>query len=444
MSPSVRLTHCARDILVGGTAVLGLGPAGLAVVQAARRLGVLARLAERGLCLVDEDPDRRVGSGSLGDYLVRSDTEGRVLIECCRPEPDEPRLRTDLDLCATEGPVPVPAAARLLHSAGKSVLSELDPEHCPVSVVAGRVEALHRVDGAWEVMLRSGNERGVIRAHQVVVATGGRPHLTPALLRAGAMHSDAIIRGTLSRRTLAPTTGRSPRFTIIGGSHSAFAAALKLLELDVGHEWEHGAITILHRSAIRVTCPSVEHARLGRVAFGPDDVCTTTGRVFRFGGLRGDAAELWRRVRSGTEAQVALSPLRSPEVLQPASESEKSLLIGATGYGARVAPLLRGLNDSPRGFGRSGELMDSAGAVVPGIFGIGLGAGRHRDAATGGEKSFSGNINGVSFYQQVVAPALVERLLSSPSRRGPVSSGHRAASRARRATTQRCDAAPSP
>lgn len=431
-----------------GIAVIGLGPAGVAVFRAAQRVGLLEQLAKGGLCLVDEDPERHVGAGALGDYHVRSDTAGRVFIECCDLGAGTAGMPAALARCATADSVPLAAAAELLHAASRTWLAEVrDDER--ICVVPGRVVRLSRAAGVWELDIRRGEGHHLtVRASSVVVATGGQPYLPAWLRDLGAVHADQILRGRLPSSWPSAPRGpgdrsSSPSVTIVGSSHSAFAAALKVLERDPRHQWEPGAITIRHRSPVRVSYPDIVAARLDGITVGPDDVCPATGRVFRFGGLRGAAAQLWRDVRAGVEDRVRLAPMS--RTLPTDEVVHGTLLIGATGYQGRVDRLLGApLSGSAWCFAATTELLDGHGAVVPGIYGAGLGAGRRRDSRTGGEASFTGTINGVWFYQRVVAPIMVERLLSPSSGRRLVSPLGAATRSSMSASTQRPDAAPSP
>ena len=94
---------------------------------------------------------------------------------------------------------------------------------------------------------------------------------------------------------------------MVGGSHSAFAVAGLLLRAPV--PWRPGAITIAHRSPVLVTYPDVAAARADGAGVAAGQLCPATGMVHRFGGLRSDAAALYRRVRQGTERRVRLVPV---------------------------------------------------------------------------------------------------------------------------------------
>jgi L-lysine 6-monooxygenase (NADPH-requiring) len=372
-----------------GLLIAGVGPAGMALLATAEATGALDRWLDRGLHAVDPTGD---ASGQLGCYAVRSDTTGRVFAEVSRsalPNPDANEASL-LAECDSDSPVPLATAANLLRAAARPTLAA-----AASALVNGTVTGLRPVPDGVEVTIQTPSGTRSVRAQRVAVAIGGRPWITPELanLRPDAVHSDAVIRRTVTG------TGR---VVVIGGSHSAFSAVRVLLD--------HGqvdAVTVVHRSPVRVTYDDPAAAAADGCRFGPDDVDAATGRVFRFGGLRTDSADLYRAIRDGAEPRVTLTSWPPDPDLIASTE----LIVAATGYTERVSDLL------PAGFGSC--VFDNAGALraggrpVPGIFGIGLGAGRRRDAETGGEKSFTATIDGVWFYRNVVAPVLVERLTSA-------------------------------
>lgn len=371
-----------------GLLIVGLGPAGTALLSAARATGALDAWLDRGLLVVDPSGD---GSGRLGQYAVRSDTTGRVFAEVSRDALAQP-CGDEADLlarCDGDEPVPLSVAARLLAVAARPTLSAIAPAR-----IAGAVAGLTPGPDGVEVEVTTDAGPRTVLARQVVIASGGQACVPAdiARLRGDVMHSDAVIRRKVAGRG---------QVLIVGGSHSAFSTAQVLLGQD-----DVEAVTIHHRAPIRVTYPDPGAAAADGCVFGPRDICPGTGRVFRFGGLRTDSAELYRAIRDGAEPRVTLTPAPiDADIVRSAD-----LVVAATGYTERVGRLL------PPGaglctFDRHGALYQN-GRAVAGIYGIGLGAGRRRDAATGGEPSFTSTIDGVWFYRNVVAPALLERLSS--------------------------------
>lgn len=428
------------------TVLVGGGPAASGLLTAAARTGALDALLDDGLTVVDAGPAARFGSGRLGGYLVRSDTRARVFAECAAPAlggrdtPDGLLAR-----CESDEPVPLRLAAALLAAAGRRVLRRVRAD--PRAAVRSGTEVTGLRAGPDGVTLRVAGQPP-IRADRVVLTVGGRPWTPPDLPAGGrlVLHSDQVLREDGYRRALAQLAGAVPRVTVVGGSHSAFAVAGLLLRAPV--RWAPGAITVAHRSPVLVTYPDGAAARAEGLQFGADQVCPATGMVHRFGGLRADAAGLYQRVRRGTESRVRLVRVPAGWDWFADVARDDPVVVAATGYASAATGLLdcgarggcgalgddgalgdgRGLGDGGGlGDGRArrdgggawwdgeGRLRTACGDLVPQVFGLGLGTRRPRGPRTGGEPAFQGAIDGVWFYQNVVAPEVLSLVLSGGS-----------------------------
>ena len=82
------------------------------------------------------------------------------------------------------------------------------------------------------------------------------------------------------------------RVAIVGGSHSAFSALERLLRYGKNP----GEIIIVVRSVVKVFWESVAEARENGENPDPKSICTETGRVNRFDGIRGAAREAYLRL----------------------------------------------------------------------------------------------------------------------------------------------------
>jgi hypothetical protein len=288
-------------------------------------------------------------------------------------------------------------AARLLGYTGSRLLDGLR-EQPGVHVMQDRLVGLRAGAGSVRLRLASG---GQIVARQAVLALGGWPWLPPELAGSDVLHSDEVLRADGYADLLAALPADDPRVTIIGGAHSAFAVAGLLLRAPVN--WAPAAITVAHRSRIRVTYPDAATARADGRLVRPDDICPATGMVDRFGGLRADAAQLYQRVRRRQEPRVRLVRSASTDRGElPTAD----VVVAATGYTSAVQALWPGAD-----WDGEGRLLDPEGAVVPHVYGLGLGTRRPRSERTGGEPAFHGAIDGAWFYQNIVAPQVLEQLI---------------------------------
>jgi hypothetical protein len=91
------------------------------------------------------------------------------------------------------------------------------------------------------------------------------------------------------------------KIVIVGGSHSAFSAAwICLNKLTVfNSEFQ---IYIIHRTAIKVFYATKKEADKDK--YHDYDAPNKCGQIHPFGGLRGDAKDLYRSIRTGQETKI--------------------------------------------------------------------------------------------------------------------------------------------
>lgn len=388
------------------TVVIGAGPAGFALLAAAERMGVLGDLSRRGLVVVDSSAGGR--TGSLRRYQVTADTPAKVFQETLEPlvasRPEigrDPSLRSLMSRPSADE-LPLATAAAALQ-AGTDLL--LDRVECEGGRVLRAVDVVSVRRGADELHLTARGPRGAaveIRAPHAVFATGGTPAVPPDLAEVcpGAVHSDRLLT-----RPEPDVPASVQRLAIIGSSHSAFAVVGRLLAETPFRD--HVDITVLCRHPPKVTYESEQDATEDGASFTAADVCPQTGRVFRFGGLRMRAAATFRAVRDGHWPRVRLVDLSSQEGGWPRLCREADLVVAATGYRSKALEILA---IPGAGWDTRCRLRDGKGQVVPGLYGIGLST-RVRVLSDGGEPSYRGTVDGVWFYERVVAPIIVEQVL---------------------------------
>jgi hypothetical protein len=204
---------------------------------------------------------------------------------------------------------------------------------------------------------------------------------------------------------------------IVGASHSAFSCAWRLLYDPLFSEFARARDIVLlqRRERIKLRC-SREFAVANRIEFDPvTDVCPVSGLVFRNGGLRKDARQLYLDIRDGreTRARIQLMDQLSdqPELLEQAS-----LVLQATGFVSNLPAIERnGLRVEVGRPSANGELCDLAdGRIVRGLFGMGLGLNILPGDAQG-EPSFHGGIHGFQSYPLAIAPKIIDCLTAQMS-----------------------------
>jgi hypothetical protein len=415
------------------TIVIGGGPAGFGPLVCALQRGQDKELLERGVVWLERGS--RLGGGALGDWDIDSDTLPEVLLESIEKAP---ALRDLLEHGLARklssyrgGSFPLPLAAEFLDVVGERLATLVSGTHSEVHSGTNVEKVTREDDGTYAVLAQTKEGPQTFRAESVVYALGGY-HLVPDGVTVGLL--DLPAPGTLpdgrtvmTAGTLFETNGRAvfknlaasrPKIAIVGGSHSAFAAAEIVLQ-ELRDRLDPGAVRILARERPRLAYPSLAAAHAdGYMEANEKDVCPETSRVNRLAGLRLGRQELLRRVwgLGGTEKE------RRVEILpySPAGFEDADLVILAIGFSANTVPYYRGservLLNAERGNGarlvdQESRLLDAEGHALPDAWGIGMGSGY----VPRGEPSFRGQTNGLWLYQNDTGAVIVDAILQRSS-----------------------------
>ncbi|HLI13669.1 MAG TPA: hypothetical protein VKY65_18910 [Alphaproteobacteria bacterium] len=413
---------------------MGAGPGGTGPLVWAAQNGKLASWLAAGVTILDRSPSM---GGSLGRYIVNSDSLGSSYLECLDALPARElfaRLRADAVTRELQsmryGFPPLSLVGEFFRRFG-AALEEIVSSHPGSAFLPSTsVRVLRLRDGGAvvaEVVTASG-EISFIEARTAIMALGGRQdaarYLTVDLMpgvQLGDTDPDKILPSDKLLSTDGPARAlaiferaASRRVVILGGSHSAFSAAWMLTHRLPQVAFGPGDISILFRRPPRIFYWTGEDAAADGYQFNERDLCVRTRRVHRFGGLRGDGREMWRRLtrRPGTqpESRVTMAPLAESH-FSPASLrrllDEAALVIPAFGYRAATVPMFDAtgrrlrLNADYGGpaVGRAARLLLAEGGELPNVFGIGLGADYRPWGHMGGEPSFDGQANSLWLYQ---------------------------------------------
>jgi hypothetical protein len=378
--------------------LIGAGPAGTGFLAAAAAAGRLDAVLDDGLAVLDHRPGH--GAGALGGYHVSSDTTAAVFVETLAPllagRPDlarSPSVRAVTDV-GSSGPVDVRTAAAALACGTTGLIDQVIAHPLGQVRFGTRVTSVRPAPGGLEITTAEVGAEP-IRARRAVLAVGGTPHLPDQLRRLvpadRLVHADTVLRAPEDEVLSMARSGRRPaRVLVVGGSHSAFAVLRRLLAVGDA-QGPAAQIVLAHRSPLRITydCPAA--ARAAGAGFTPADVCPKTQRVFRFSGLRWEAAALLREVRRDQHPTVRIQDVGGDQDALARAAASADLVVAATGYVSAASGLLG---------------ADLTARQAP-VFTIGLSTHR-RQPRDGGEASFSGYVDGVWFYHQVLAPRLVE------------------------------------
>lgn len=393
----------------------------------------------KGVTIVDRQPHL---SGSIGNYIINSDSLGGVYLEilhtpsgreifgALRSHPATHQLEE-----MRQGFPPLDIVGQHFRNMGDAL--EACIARSGSSQFRGHTEVRSlrlRPDGSIAAeMIDAAGGREILVSRTAIIAIGGtqdqRRILTLELLPGLRLHpqytkkiifSDQLFgRAGLTRATTLLGGAVHPKVVILGGSHSAFSAAW-LLTSRTALTFDDSAIKILLRRPPRIFYPTRAAAEADGMTVTDDDICPNTKGVNRFGGLRGDGRELWRRIDGrpdcDRERRVTLIPLSSE---LRASDlrvmlDDATLIIAAFGYHAATLPVFgvdgsRLTLNADRGgiaVARDGCMLLGDGSKISNLFAIGLGNGYRPWGHMGGEPNFGGQANSLWLYQNHIGEVI--------------------------------------
>ncbi|MGV8842817.1 MAG: pyridine nucleotide-disulfide oxidoreductase [Pseudomonas sp.] len=427
---------------VCGCVLGGAGPAGMGLLFNALKSGALPELTRDGLIIVDASS--LPGTGRLAEYQITANSVGDVFLDCLR----DPALREvfePLEHSAAYWRIrdqafvapPLAEVGALLAEASKLVLDFIVQRYDVQVWSRTMITEVISDNDEFQVWVEHEGRLQVILCRTLVLNLGG--HQDPQHLRNGLadqglslspstsiQSADTLLRMSADelRNHFGPTLVEGGRFTVVGGSHSAFSMLENLANAlqSVGLE----ELTLVHRSQIRLFYESAEQALANGYVFDHvKDVCPVSGRVNRSGGLRYRAFDVGRDIlehgRIGPDGvrvhllQTENGPAQQYERARQAL-AESSVVVQCTGYQPRLPQLsyangtsitLRevkgGLDSDP-----SGCPVDMAGQRLQGLHLFGLGSGLGIDPRLGSEPSFDGRIYGVWQFHHDASSAVIE------------------------------------
>ena len=427
------------------TLIVGAGPGGTGALVWAAQHGCLDDWLAKGVTIVDRQSRF---SGSIGNYIINSDSLGGVYLEilgtpsgletfaALRSHPATERLEE-----MRHGFPPLHIVGQHFRNIGEALEARIAGSGVSQFRARTDVRALRLCpDGSIAAdTVDAAGKREVLVSRTAIMAIGGTQDqsriftrdLVPGVRLAPEYTKKIIFSDQLFRRSgwaRAATLLRAavrPKVVILGGSHSAFSSAWLLTNRA---PFGDGDIKVLLRRLPKVYYPNRAAAEADGMTVTDDDICPRTKGVNRLGGLRGDGRELWRRIdaRPGCdrEHRVALISLNgelAPADLE-AMLKDATVIVAAFGYRAATLPVFGvdggrlDLNADHGGVAvaRDGSVLLSDGSTIPNLFGIGLGNGYRPWGHMGGEPNFEGQANSLWLYQnhigEVVYRSIEERL----------------------------------
>ena len=370
----------------------GAGASGTGLLIAAAQHGYLDALAERG-GIVAYEKENNTG-GMLASTQIPSNSFASVFVECLPglkryfgadcPQIQELEAAQEVAAITTIGrdALELTIVGAFLKKLGSLIWNrssqiskcELNLEH--------EIVAIKLLGGEAGVEVTARSKHGVVttrRSKKVIISMGGIQNLdvietipiyktiTMAVCRnklipshtvvqrpdlVAQMLIDNVSKGFLRKKQdkdnhinkkqkIENIISATNPVVIVGGSHSAWAAAFNFLnKVSKDIELEEGSIVILHRSPIRMYYGNLEEAENAGYTVDPlKDVCPLTGRVNRYGGLRYHVNILAQSVvLTGSEKRIRTIQMgvQADQAAIKHLFHNAVLVVAAIGYAARV------------------------------------------------------------------------------------------------------------
>lgn len=432
------------------TLILGAGPAGTGPLVCAIQKHRLGQLLDSGVAILDRGS--HIGRGTIGQYVINSDTLGRVFLECLDGQ-EQGVLKDVLTSPARQAleayrgtAAPLKLVGEYMAELGVALRSVLETHPKSRFFPYTEAQSIHLLPGGGfrtRVLSHDSNQVTDFYSASLVTALGGKQdvertlhsEIIPGLSPSHYAKKTFLTNVALTDQGVAEIEKRlrsSPnrKVVIIGASHSTFSSAWMLLN-KVQVEFGTGDITILHGNKLKLyyDSPAAAHAE-GYDDFDQRDLCTLTGRVYRLGGLRFDSAELLKRIwgmrPENPETRIQLVKLDRTGQNNPldvkALLDEAAVIIPAFGYRPNLVPLYdteghevellcQGATPYLPLVDEACRVLDSASQPIPNMYGIGLASGYIIKGDLGGEPSFTGQTNGLWLYQNGIGEIILNQIL---------------------------------
>lgn len=241
--------------------IIGGGPACIALLCCMIKNNIFEKLKEQILILESSD---KFGSGALKDYQIRSNSSLSSILEIVPEFIKETWSETIQKLVKSVGydTCYLPVIGLILEETGKYF-----SQHVRVILNAKVIKITQ--DHVHTKNL-------CFKCSKIISCIGGNLKTNK-----NCISSQSFLNGK--------ETITSDNVLIIGGSHSAWSVAWKLIQNRF-----KGQITMYSRTKIKVYCVNEEEAKaIGYEDYDKNDICPDTKSIFRFAGLRGDSKKIW-------------------------------------------------------------------------------------------------------------------------------------------------------
>ncbi|MDH5729542.1 MAG: hypothetical protein OEZ58_11165 [Gammaproteobacteria bacterium] len=356
--------------------LIGFGPAALGIFVTADRMGAIDELIRRGI-VIHERLDS-IEQWDCINYRIRSNSPLKDFLQGIRPDGIFKQCISSSFKNLTEQEnetIYLNDISEFLKKMVRVVIEKINQSNISNVVWSSQVDHIS-IENGFSVF---NDDQRELNSKHLLLACGSsnKPLLPEHVSRkypTKVIPSDSVLRGN-SDHILADWLGKDQPIIILGGAHSAFSTVCYLLE-HFSYLSNSQKLHLVSRREV-LEWEISEH---GGKTNSDNKVILN-----RFSGLRGDAKDMFQKIKNGKEKRVKLNIGTKMEVLLDRlfdkSSSFQPLVINATGYQSRV-PWLVGKNNvkfKPDMFNgniaklRETQELTYQGEPIPKLYGLGLG-----------------------------------------------------------------------
>ena len=348
--------------------------------------------------------------GILGSYRINANTHATDAVAAIADNTPLARLRDEY--------LKIPEVANVLIALPRLDEILIKPMAAEIASLLGdnllcnrRVSRISDQQGRFSSYDDSGQL--IACSENLILCSGGKEKIIDELV---PWRDKVEFGGDFMRRiNLAGLPESNKPVVITSASHSGFSCAWRLLNdpLFVEFAKDRDIVILQRRHQIKLRCRREMAIEYGLNWDEERDVCSKTGRIFANGGLRKDAKYLYLDIRDGKEKRVRLEKIEQIGDVSSLLDGA-SLIIQCAGFVADPPEIeIDGRKREIESFSDNGLVVDAqSGQTIPGLFACGLGMHNLPDNFHG-EKSFNGSINGLQSYPLIIAPGIIQQLIST-------------------------------
>ncbi len=418
--------------------IIGGGPAGTGILLKTLKDGKLERFNDHKVAVIEQTESLVVGN--LTSYNINSDTLSNVFLECLE---GETASILQLDSIQEEikhiqsysgKAIPLKKLKHYFRQLGKVFQETLEKNRDCTFFMNSSVTKIVRLDSEKYLVYMSNQDQPLITNNLVLALGGKHKQIEPGFTinnllisdyNQKLLDSDLVLQNEFTEAKL-KKLNRKSKIVILGGSHSAFSCAHRLIVQFGENFFENENIEIWCRKAPKIFYNSREEALLsGYSDFSESDICPVTKRVYRLAGLRMDGRSLYLKM-IGLDKLSAIKSVKLKLLSEFGNELEKSLkeadlIISALGYTMNMIPGFSQNGERLNFYGRSTgiwvnekcQVLDENGEIFPNLYATGMATGFIPSGELGGESTFTGQTNGVWYYQNVIAEMILSDLFDT-------------------------------